>query len=201
MTYVTGFLTPVKTEDKARYVKSAEASWPLFQKYGALSQVETWGEDVPDGTLTSFPMAVKLQEGEVVVIAVRQEDPVAAQERGRLEERRGDDDEHRRQDLGGGERAPERVLDEARGRRREDHLDAAREQLIDALQDAGAPHRAPVVTAQDPPGGRQDGTVGGQLGGWLDGRRGPRALLLEAGNALHVVVVLGDLSNSSSCML
>lgn len=25
------------------------------------------------------------------------------------------------------------------------------------------------------------------LGGWLDGRRGPRALLLEAGNALHVV--------------
>ena len=69
MTYVTGFLTPVKTEDKARYVKSAEASWPLFQKYGALSQVETWGEDVPDGALTSFPMAVKLQEGEVVVFS------------------------------------------------------------------------------------------------------------------------------------
>lgn len=69
MTYVTGFLTPVKTEDKARYVKSAEASWPLFQKYGALSQVETWGEDVPDGKLTSFPMAVKLQEGEVVVFS------------------------------------------------------------------------------------------------------------------------------------
>ncbi len=69
MTYVTGFLTPVKTEDKARYVKSAEAAWPLFQKYGALSQVETWGEDVPDGKLTSFPMAVKLEEGEVVVFS------------------------------------------------------------------------------------------------------------------------------------
>ena len=69
MTYVTGFLTPVKTEDKARYVKSAEASWPLFQKYGALSQVETWGEDVPDGKLTSFPMAVKLEDGEVVVFS------------------------------------------------------------------------------------------------------------------------------------
>jgi hypothetical protein len=65
MTYVTGFLTPVKSEDKARYVKSAETTWPLFQKYGALSQVETWGEDVPDGKLTSFPMAVKLEEGEV----------------------------------------------------------------------------------------------------------------------------------------
>ena len=69
MTYVTGFLTPVKSEDKARYVKSAEASWPLFQKYGALSQVETWGEDVPDGKLTSFPMAVKLEDGEVVVFS------------------------------------------------------------------------------------------------------------------------------------
>ena len=69
MTYVTGFLTPVKSEDKARYVKSAEASWPLFQKYGALSQVETWGEDVPDGKLTSFPKAVKLEPGEVVVFS------------------------------------------------------------------------------------------------------------------------------------
>ena len=69
MTYVTGFLTPVKSEDKARYVKSAQASWPLFQKYGALSQVETWGEDVPDGKLTSFPMAVKLEDGEVVVFS------------------------------------------------------------------------------------------------------------------------------------
>ena len=69
MTYVTGFLTPVKTEDKARYVKPAETAWPLFQKYGALSQVETWGEDVPNGALTSFPMAVKLEEGEVVVFS------------------------------------------------------------------------------------------------------------------------------------
>lgn len=69
MTYVTGFLTPVKSENKARYVKSAQASWPLFQKYGALSQVETWGEDVPDGKLTSFPMAVKLEPGEVVVFS------------------------------------------------------------------------------------------------------------------------------------
>ncbi|MFN3779225.1 MAG: DUF1428 domain-containing protein [Brevundimonas aurantiaca] len=69
MTYVTGFLTPVKSEDKARYVKSAQASWPLFQKYGALSQVETWGEDVPHGKLTSFPMAVKLEPGEVVVFS------------------------------------------------------------------------------------------------------------------------------------
>ena len=69
MSYITGFLTPVKTADKERYVKSAEKSWPLFQKYGALEQVETWGEDVPDGKVTSFPMAVKKGDDEVVVFS------------------------------------------------------------------------------------------------------------------------------------
>ena len=69
MTYVTGFLTPVKAADKDRYIRSAEKAWPLFQKYGALSHVETWGVDVPDGKLTSFPLAVKLEPGEVVVFS------------------------------------------------------------------------------------------------------------------------------------
>jgi uncharacterized protein YbaA (DUF1428 family) len=31
--------------------------------------VECWGDDVPDGKLTSFPMAVKRQEDETVVFA------------------------------------------------------------------------------------------------------------------------------------
>ena len=70
MTYVTGFLTPVKAADKDRYIRSAEKAWPLFQKYGALSHVETWGVDVPDGKLTSFPLAVKLEPGEVVVLSL-----------------------------------------------------------------------------------------------------------------------------------
>ena len=69
MTYVTGFLTPVKSENKDRYIASAEKGWALFKEYGALSQVETWGEDVPDGKVTSFPMAVKLEEGEVVALS------------------------------------------------------------------------------------------------------------------------------------
>ena len=69
MSYVTGFLTPVKAEDKDRYIASAARSWPLFQKYGATAQVENWGVDVPDGKLTSFPMAVKLEDGEVVVFS------------------------------------------------------------------------------------------------------------------------------------
>ena len=31
MAYVTGFLTPVPLANKARYIKSAEDAWPLFQ--------------------------------------------------------------------------------------------------------------------------------------------------------------------------
>ncbi len=69
MAYVSGFLTPVKAENKARYIASAQTSWPLFKEYGALEQVETWGVDVPDGETTSFPMAVKLEPDEVVVFA------------------------------------------------------------------------------------------------------------------------------------
>lgn len=69
MSYVTGFLTPVKAENKDRYVESARVAWPLFKGYGALAHVETWGVDVPDGKVTSFPMAVKLEDGEVVVFS------------------------------------------------------------------------------------------------------------------------------------
>jgi uncharacterized protein YbaA (DUF1428 family) len=69
MAYVTGFLTPVKSEDRDRYIRSAEKSWPLFQKYGALEQVETWGVDIPPGKVTGFDLAVKQEPGEVVVFS------------------------------------------------------------------------------------------------------------------------------------
>ena len=69
MSYVSGFLIPVKSEHKERYIASAKASWPLFKEFGAIEQVETWGDNVPDGETTSFPLAVKLEEGEVVVFS------------------------------------------------------------------------------------------------------------------------------------
>ena len=69
MSWITGFLIPVKTADKDRYLESARKSWPAFQKYGCLEQVETWGEDIPEGETTSFPRAVKLEPGEAVVFS------------------------------------------------------------------------------------------------------------------------------------
>ncbi len=41
----------------------------IFKEFGALKSVECWGDDVPDGKLTSFPMAVKKEPGETVVFS------------------------------------------------------------------------------------------------------------------------------------
>ncbi len=69
MSYVTGFLTPVLAENKERFIASARQGWSFFQEFGATAQVESWGMDVPDGQHTSFPMAVKLEPGEVVCLS------------------------------------------------------------------------------------------------------------------------------------
>jgi len=69
MPYVSGFLTPVKIADRDRYIASAAKAWPLFQKYGVLEHVETWGDDIPPGKVTGFDLAVKLEEGEAVVFS------------------------------------------------------------------------------------------------------------------------------------
>ncbi|QBF29833.1 DUF1428 domain-containing protein [Thalassococcus sp. S3] len=69
MPYIQGFLSPVPVDQKAAYIEMAEKAWPIFQDYGALSTRECWGEDVPDGEHTSFPMAVKAEKGEVVAFS------------------------------------------------------------------------------------------------------------------------------------
>ncbi len=69
MAYVTGFLLAVPEKNKEAYRKMAEDYWPLFKEYGCLSVQENWGVDVPDGKVTSFPMAVKKEAGEVVVFS------------------------------------------------------------------------------------------------------------------------------------
>lgn len=69
MSYIDGFLAAVPAANKEAYVDHARKAWPTFQKYGARAMQECWGDDVPDGKLTSFPMAVKLEPGEVVVFS------------------------------------------------------------------------------------------------------------------------------------
>ena len=69
MTYVDGVVLAVPTEKRDVYRKMAEQMAVIFKDHGALKVVETWGDDVPDGKLTSFPMAVKCEDGESVVFS------------------------------------------------------------------------------------------------------------------------------------
>ena len=69
MDYVDGFVAAVPTADREVYRSYAENMARLFREYGALRVVETWGDDVPDGKLTSFPLAVQRTEGETVVFS------------------------------------------------------------------------------------------------------------------------------------
>lgn len=64
--YLDGFVVPVPKDRIDDYRAMAERANALWIEHGALSAVEAMGDDVPDGTLTSFPMAVTLQPGEVV---------------------------------------------------------------------------------------------------------------------------------------
>jgi len=69
MAYVDGFLIPVPKAKREAYRKVAEMAAPIFKEHGALKVVECWGDDVPDGQITSFPMAVKKEADETVVFS------------------------------------------------------------------------------------------------------------------------------------
>ena len=69
MTYVDGFVAAVSTANREIYKKHAEAAAVVFKEHGALKLVECWGDDVPDGKVTSFPMAVKRKDDETVVFS------------------------------------------------------------------------------------------------------------------------------------
>ena len=67
MTYIDGFVIPVPAGKKQAYREHADKAWQLFKEYGARRVVECWGDDVPDGKVTDFRRAVKVQDGENVV--------------------------------------------------------------------------------------------------------------------------------------
>ena len=69
MTYVDGFVAAVPTANREAYRRHAESASVVFKEHGALTVVECWGDDVPEGKLTSFPMAVQRQPDETVVFS------------------------------------------------------------------------------------------------------------------------------------
>ena len=69
MHYIDGCVIPVPTAKKQQYLDHARIAAAVFKEHGALKLVDCWGDDVPDGKVTSFPMAVKCEPHETVVFS------------------------------------------------------------------------------------------------------------------------------------
>lgn len=67
--YVDGFVVPVPQDKLADYKKLARKAGKIWMEYGALQYRECVADDVKPGKSTSFPQAVKLKEGEVVIFS------------------------------------------------------------------------------------------------------------------------------------
>src|SRR3954466_7614890 len=69
MSYIDGFVVPVPRSKLAEYRKMAKLGGKIWLEHGALEYHECVADDVKPGKSTSFPQAVKLKPGEVVVFS------------------------------------------------------------------------------------------------------------------------------------
>ena len=67
MSYIDGFVAAVPDANREKYLQFARTTDQVFKDCGALRVVDCWADDVPEGKLTSFPLAVKREPGESVV--------------------------------------------------------------------------------------------------------------------------------------
>ena len=69
MAYVDGFVIPVRKGALDEYMQAATLCAQVWKEHGALTSVECVGDDVPYGTLTSFPRSVQAKDDEVVIFS------------------------------------------------------------------------------------------------------------------------------------
>ena len=69
MAYVDGFVLPIPRKKLAAYKRMASLGGKVWKSHGALEYVECIADDVKRGKVTSFPQAVKLKKGELVVFS------------------------------------------------------------------------------------------------------------------------------------
>ncbi len=67
MAYVMTYMASVPEGRKDDFIRMSKEVADVFKGLGCTRVVECWGEDVPQGKVTSYPMAVKAEAGEVVV--------------------------------------------------------------------------------------------------------------------------------------
>ncbi|PJE35764.1 DUF1428 domain-containing protein [Pseudooceanicola lipolyticus] len=66
MSYIDGFVAAVPTAKKQDYIAFCKLMGQVMKDCGAQQVVDCWGDDVPEGKVTSFPMAVKAEKDETV---------------------------------------------------------------------------------------------------------------------------------------
>ena len=67
--YVDGFVLPLPKKNIEAYRKMAKKAGKVWMDHGALAFHENVADDVKSGKWTSFPQAVKLKKGELVVFS------------------------------------------------------------------------------------------------------------------------------------
>ena len=69
MTYIDGFVIACPKDSREKFIEHAGLSDQVFLDHGALRVLECWADDVPDGKVTDFRMAVKAEKNEDVVFS------------------------------------------------------------------------------------------------------------------------------------
>lgn len=69
MSYVDGFVLPVRRDRLDDYRRIAQRAGEIWMEHGALEYVECVADDVSEGKFTSFPRSVQLQPDEAVVFS------------------------------------------------------------------------------------------------------------------------------------
>lgn len=69
MPYIDGMIAAVPTANKQTYIEHSTMAAEVFKEHGALSLVECWGDDVPEGKNNSMHTAVMRKPDETVVFS------------------------------------------------------------------------------------------------------------------------------------
>ena len=69
MSYIDGYIVPVKTGRKQEYIDIAARMAKRYLANGALRVIEAWGDEVPDGKVTDFKRSVAAESDETIVFS------------------------------------------------------------------------------------------------------------------------------------
>ena len=69
MSYVDSFVIPVPKKNLKTYRRMSRTMGKVWRDHGATEYIECVADDVKPGKVTSFPQAVKLKPGEVVMFS------------------------------------------------------------------------------------------------------------------------------------